>query len=267
MYNRHWQMLNNIYMKIDKFISHRGANTDFVENTIQAFEHAKNYGFKWFEIDVQMSKDGELFLFHDKTCQRLASLNSEVTEMTIDKLKDLEIVHPILDIKGSIPTFKEYLDWATKNDVYTNVEIKINKNCLEYEKTIVTKVLDVLNGYPEIQSKIFISSFSNSVMKFLEQDKKYQKGKLYYTTNWDEDFNYINTILYTHFQVNKYLALIINYDCLSQQRLEYLRKKFGNVFVYSACSDYEVETLLSWGADAIFVDKKEQLHLKSINIA
>ncbi|AJC48785.1 glycerophosphoryl diester phosphodiesterase [Allofrancisella guangzhouensis] len=254
-------------MRIDKFISHRGANTDFVENTIKSFEIAKNYGFRWFEIDVQMSKDGELFLFHDKTCQRLASLNSEATEMRIDELKGLEIIHPTLGVKATIPTFKEYLDWAIKNDVYTNVEIKINKNCLSYKNSITIKVLDTLNGYPEMQDKIFISSFSNTVMKFLEQDKKYQKGKLHYTTNWDEDFDYINTTLYSDFQENKYLALIINYECLSQHRLEYLRQKFGKVFVYSAHSDYEVETLLSWGADAIFVDKKEQIHLKAINIA
>lgn len=50
-------------MHVDKFISHRGANRYFIENTLEAFQIAKNAGFNWFETDVQMSNDGELFLF------------------------------------------------------------------------------------------------------------------------------------------------------------------------------------------------------------
>lgn len=53
-------------MHVDKFISHRGANSDFIENTIEAFQIAKAAGFNWFETDVQMSSDGELFFFMTK---------------------------------------------------------------------------------------------------------------------------------------------------------------------------------------------------------
>lgn len=113
-------------MHVDKFISHRGANSDFIENTIEAFQIAKAAGFNWFETDVQMSSDGELFLFHDKTPKRFADCDKNVIEMTLAELKQIQLADSVLKVKAKIPTLREYLDWASENDVFTNLELKIS---------------------------------------------------------------------------------------------------------------------------------------------
>jgi glycerophosphoryl diester phosphodiesterase len=246
-------------MIVDKFISHRGAKTDHVENTIKAFDMARASGFKWFEIDVQMSVDGELFLFHDDDMKRLAGLDKIPTKMTWAELQAVDLIHPILSETGKIPSLKEYLDWTQENNLFTNIEIKVLDSAGEdYIEKLVTKVVSLLDSYDDIKKYIFISSFSKLVMRALKKYKKYRKGKLFYTTSWSRDFEYLDTKLYKHYKDNDYMAIIINYDSLNRKRMQYLKSKFGKVFVYSVYTDYEVKKLLEWNVDAMFIDKKEQ---------
>ncbi|ASG67607.1 glycerophosphoryl diester phosphodiesterase [Francisella halioticida] len=248
-------------MKVDKFISHRGNNIDFIENTIESFIDAKNHGFKWFETDVQMSSDGELFLFHDKTPQKFTRCTKNVTEMTILELQKLELTHPIASQKSKILTLRDYLNWADKHDVFTNLEFKIINTCFKYKTNLVFNTLNLLREYPRQKDRILISSFSDVVMSSLEQNYTYQKGKLFETSDWGKDFEYLSTELYKNFVKNDYIALIVNYECLNKDRVAYIKELFGKIFVYSVHTDDEVRNLLSWNVDALFIDKKEQLGL------
>jgi glycerophosphoryl diester phosphodiesterase len=47
-------------------IAHRGARAFAPENTLVAFAKAKTLGCEMFEMDVQLSKDGEVVVFHDE---------------------------------------------------------------------------------------------------------------------------------------------------------------------------------------------------------
>jgi glycerophosphoryl diester phosphodiesterase len=51
-------------------IAHRGARAFAPENTIQAIRIAQRLGANAVEIDVQMSRDGELIVFHDDDVMR-----------------------------------------------------------------------------------------------------------------------------------------------------------------------------------------------------
>ena len=53
----------------DTLISHRGESKDAPENTMAAFKTAVDRGFG-FECDVYLSKDKELFTFHDVNLSR-----------------------------------------------------------------------------------------------------------------------------------------------------------------------------------------------------
>lgn len=249
-------------MKVDKFISHRGAKTDYIENTIKAFEIARDNGFKWFEIDVQMSIDGELFIFHDNDLQRLAGFDLKPTEMSWAELQAINLKHPVLKETDKIPSLKEYLDWLVANNLFTNIELKIATDANEnYIQCLVTKVISLLDSYEGIKDQVFISSFSKLAMRSLKKDKTYCKGKLFESRSWPRDFEYLDTRLYSHYKDNNYMAIIINYDCLNSKRVQYLKNKFGKVFVYSVYTDYEVRKLLEWNVDAMFIDKKEQRNI------
>ena len=51
-------------------IAHRGARAFAPENTLAAFQKAKTFGCQMFEMDVRMTKDGELVVHHDEDLTR-----------------------------------------------------------------------------------------------------------------------------------------------------------------------------------------------------
>lgn len=52
------------------WIAHRGAGRDAPENTLAAFRRGAQAGFRAFECDVQLSRDGLPFLLHDDSLER-----------------------------------------------------------------------------------------------------------------------------------------------------------------------------------------------------
>ena len=55
-----------------RWIAHRGAGTLAPENTLAAFRLGASYGYRMFECDVKLSRDGVPFLLHDDALTRTA---------------------------------------------------------------------------------------------------------------------------------------------------------------------------------------------------
>ena len=55
-----------------KVWAHRGASGYAPENTMAAFEKAVELGADGIELDVQLTKDGELVVIHDETIDRVS---------------------------------------------------------------------------------------------------------------------------------------------------------------------------------------------------
>jgi glycerophosphoryl diester phosphodiesterase len=79
-------------------IAHRGARAYAPENTLVAFEKAKTFGCPMFEMDVHMSKDGELVVHHDDELTRCTDVKARfpgrstyyVSDFTYDDLRLLD---------------------------------------------------------------------------------------------------------------------------------------------------------------------------------
>lgn len=79
-------------------IAHRGARAFAPENTLPAFEKAKTFGCPMFEMDVHMSKDGELIVHHDDQLTRCTDVEAQfpgrstyyVSDFTYDELLRLD---------------------------------------------------------------------------------------------------------------------------------------------------------------------------------
>lgn len=87
--------------------AHRGLynNEDIPENSLAAFKLAveKGYGI---ELDIRLTKDNEIVVFHDDSLKRMCKIEEDVSFLTLDELRELYL----LDTKVQIPTFKEFLD-------------------------------------------------------------------------------------------------------------------------------------------------------------
>lgn len=76
-------------------IAHRGASADERENTLPAFERAIEVGADFVELDVQVSADGVLVVFHDLDLDRLTPLRGPLRRRTAAELHEHAI--PTLD--------------------------------------------------------------------------------------------------------------------------------------------------------------------------
>lgn len=104
-----------------RFFSHRGGRMEFDENTMQAFEASYKAGYRGFETDIRMTKDGELFITHDSNLERTTNGSGVLEEKTADEIKSLDTK------KGNkMLLFDEFVKWiASKGDMeYVEFELK-----------------------------------------------------------------------------------------------------------------------------------------------
>lgn len=113
-------------------VAHRGGAKLAPENTLAAFRGAvDDWGADMLELDVRLSRDGEVMVIHDATVDRTTDGSGRVAELTRDELQSLDAGHNFLDPSGepsfrgagvTIPTLDELLDACP--DVWLNVEAK-----------------------------------------------------------------------------------------------------------------------------------------------
>jgi glycerophosphoryl diester phosphodiesterase len=73
-------------------IAHRGGDTPAgCENTLAAFAHAVDLGFRYLETDVRLSADGVLVCLHDPTLDRVSGDRGPVSERTWSDLRTVRI--------------------------------------------------------------------------------------------------------------------------------------------------------------------------------
>ncbi len=112
-------------------IAHRGGSKRWPENTLLSFEHAYDLGYRWIETDVQLTRDGEIVIFHDTTLERTTNGQGAVSDHTLAELKPLDAGHgftpdgrsfPRRDTGVQIPTLLEALEcWPA---LHLNIEMK-----------------------------------------------------------------------------------------------------------------------------------------------
>lgn len=71
-------------------IAHRGASGYAPESTLASFRLANKMNADYLEFDVQMTKDGELVVFHDAKVDRTTNAKGELKQYTLKQLKELD---------------------------------------------------------------------------------------------------------------------------------------------------------------------------------
>lgn len=90
----------------DYYYAHRGLhNEQYPENSLAAFEHAKNKGYG-MELDVQLTKDKQLIVLHDFNLLRACGIDLEVDSVDYEDLQQ----YPLFNSEYKIPLFSEVLE-------------------------------------------------------------------------------------------------------------------------------------------------------------
>ncbi len=99
-------------------IAHRGAKTEFPENTLAAFRRAFERGADAIELDVHATSDGVVVVHHDPSSTLLPLNRRAIADATWDEVRRLE-----LGAGTRVPRLSDVLD-AAPSDKTVYVEIK-----------------------------------------------------------------------------------------------------------------------------------------------
>lgn len=147
-------------------IAHRGASGYAPENTLAAYDKAVAMDADYFEIDLQLTRDGHLVSIHDNTLARTTNGIGFIGSTTLSKIKQLDAgswFNPVYKDE-KVPTFDEILSRykgartgilveVKSPELYPGIENKIKSALERYHLT---------NG---ANNKIIIQSFNHDYIK------------------------------------------------------------------------------------------------------
>ncbi|MGN0158436.1 MAG: glycerophosphodiester phosphodiesterase [Brotaphodocola sp.] len=150
-----------------KVYGHRGYSGRYPENTMLAFRKAEECGCYGIELDVQLSKDGEVVIIHDEKLDRTTDGHGLVKDYTLAELKKFNAAVVWGDRYGfqEIPTLREYLEWVKDTDLVTNIEIKTG---VYYYENLEEKTLNMVKEYG-LEKKVIFSSFNHTSIMLLRK--------------------------------------------------------------------------------------------------
>ena len=142
-----------------KNFAHRGFSGKYPENTILAFKKAIEAEADGIELDVQLTKDGEIVIIHDETIDRTTDGKGEVVSYTYEELSKFDASYIYRGKVGfnKIPTLREYFELIKDTNIITNIELKTGIN--EYIG-IEEKVWDLIKEF-NLTKRVIISSFNH----------------------------------------------------------------------------------------------------------
>ena len=137
-----------------KIFAHRGASAYAPENTMEAFHLAAKQGADGIELDVHVTKDGEVVVTHDEKIDRVSNGSGFVKDMTL----------------------REVLEFVKTTTMAVNIELKTG---LYWYPNIEEKIVALVHELG-MQERIIYSSFNHhSIAKLKEIDSAAETAWLF----------------------------------------------------------------------------------------
>ncbi len=144
------------YLETSKPIAfaHRGGTSAAPENSMRAFQHAVDLGYRYLETDVHATADGHVVAFHDNDLQRTCGSSLKIAEATIDELGSARI-----DGTDPIPMLTEVLNaWP---------EVNLNIDCKS--DAVVAPLIQQLRS-SKCLDRVCIGSFSDKRLARIREE-------------------------------------------------------------------------------------------------
>jgi len=144
-------------------IAHRGLhnNINIIENTIESFEHAIANNFS-IELDIILSKDSEVMVFHDLDLQRLAGIKKLVKDCTANELRKIKLLNTDCVISSIDEVF-----YKINGKVPILIEIKQS-----FHPLIEERLFEIVRSY---NGEVAIQSFDKNSIRWFKNNAPFFK--------------------------------------------------------------------------------------------
>ncbi|TDM03924.1 glycerophosphodiester phosphodiesterase [Macrococcus carouselicus] len=163
--------------------AHRGGMKLAPENTMAAFKEAAHLEVDGFEIDIRVTKDDEIVVFHDAYVDRVSEGTGLISDLTLDELRQLDFGYHFKDINGDYP-FRGHQDAkiVTLRELITafpemrlNIDIKDRPATPSGERVpaLLNKVITELNA----ADRVLVTSFHDvQIARFADINQRVAVG-------------------------------------------------------------------------------------------
>ena len=221
-------------------IGHRGAPISSIENTIESFVQAFHAGLKGAELDVQLSKDGKLVVYHDWSIKNKNGLKSSISALTYS-----EIIEIFCKDNYHIPLLNDVLN-ILPNDRFFNIEIK---SLSLFNTGIEGKIIELISQ-KNLNENISISSFNPFVLRRIKKLSSYIHTAFLWTG--DESQFLFNSPLWIWICQPDSFHIDINY--LDKQLILWAKKKGLTVLTFTVNNLQDFSFAKKMGVDGFFTD-------------
>lgn len=168
-----------------KIWAHRGCSQRYPENTLLAFEKAAVVkGLTGIELDIQLTKDGEMVVIHDERVDRTTEGTGYVKDYTLSQIKKLHI-YADDNPTQSIPTIEEVFDlFGSRLKTQTGgdgPELKLNielKNSVWPYEGMEEKIVELAHKRGVQDAVVYSSFYAGSLGKLKKLDPGAELGIL-----------------------------------------------------------------------------------------
>jgi glycerophosphoryl diester phosphodiesterase len=232
-------------------IAHRGFSGDAPENTLVAFQKAIEVGCDMMELDVHLSRDGQVVVIHDHSLERTTNGRGKVADYTLEELKQLDAGFWFATrFSGEpIPTLKEALQLA-KGRILVNIEIK-NGSLGQYTITdLADRTLQEVEKAAMAEQVIFSSFYPLALDRIQERDSRLWVALLYHKS-WQSIPQVTGG--------KSFSILNLRNSYLTKGKIARIHQEGIRVNTYTVNAAAQMERFIRWGVDGIVTNHPDRL--------
>jgi glycerophosphoryl diester phosphodiesterase len=160
-------------------VAHRGASAYAPENTMEAFTLAVEQGVDVIELDVHLTRDGEMVVMHDHRVDRTTSGTGEISALDLREIQELDaggwFGAPWRGVR--VPMLEEVFDRFAER-VWIDIEIKAGVRArwlagtLEEDTAVTRRVAErvlAVAGRHGALDRIVVSSFGPAALRWVRE--------------------------------------------------------------------------------------------------
>ncbi len=228
-------------MHVPLVFAHRGANSFAPENSMGAFRKALELGCDGIELDVRLTADEQVIVFHDRFTQRMTGIPGKVRKMELEEIRHL-LLHQNDFPPEKIPTLTEVLETLGRQ---LKIIIDIKKEFFA-RYPIEKKVVEIVEHTGTRENVIF-SSFNPFVLKrILEMDGELKVGYIF--------SNRSSMFLLNGQHVG---SLHPRFKLLNPAYLHRLQQRREKLYAWTVDDPREMRRLIRLGIDGIITNRPE----------
>lgn len=227
-------------------VAHRGFSGAAPENTLVAFQKAIELGSDMIELDVHLSKEGEVVVIHDSTLERTTQGQGKIIDHTLQELGQLDAgVKFSPQFAGErIPTLKEVLDLA-HGKIEVNIEIKSGFLEPYTIHDLADRTLEAVENAGMLPHVLF-SSFNPVALERIWK----KNPKAYVALLFSQPWNSLEEVT----KGKSYSTLNLRDIHLTKEKIALLKRQNLRVNVYTVNSEEGMNQFISWGVDGIITN-------------